>query len=150
MTRLFSYITYGLITVYFIASIMTVSIIFQLSGFSLLSGSSLLGIGILLSLACGLAGIAYWFYRHCKRVYLNGSSIYLYDLFSNKLEIIYKLQIVDIEFYMSKPYTYTITYTNSKNEIKSVYFIKSFSIYNMDDIITDLLGDGSSSPTGHN
>jgi len=134
MIKLFSYITYGYLIGFFYLPIDITLTIVQQSNFSLAA------LGLLFILVFSLSGIFIWYFKSFKRVYLNGASLYIYELLSNKSTIVYKKQLVTIVPYrLFLPYTYKTTYTSEGNKIKTVYFIKSFSISNIKTIINDLI-----------
>ena len=134
MIKLFSYITYGYLIGFFYLPIDITLTIVQQSNFSLAA------LGLLFILVFSLSGIFIWYFKSFKRVYLNVSSLYIYELLSNKSTIVYKKQLVTIVPYrLFLPYTYKTTYTSEGNKIKTVYFIKSFSISNIKTIINDLI-----------
>jgi hypothetical protein len=77
-----------------------------------------------------------------KRVIYKNSSIYLYNLFSNKFSIIYKEKIGSIKRLITfDPTSYKLLYYDDENNAKYIYFMRNFFLDDFNNIIDELTDD---------
>jgi hypothetical protein len=96
------------------------------------------GYCIYLSLIIFLIFVTY----HSKRVFYKNSSIYLYNLFSNKFSIINKEKIGGIDRLISyDPNSYKLLYYDDENNVKYIYFIRNNSLGDFSNIIDEINDD---------
>ena len=80
-------------------------------------------------------------YSYCllkyKRVYLkDSSSLYIYNLFTNKYTIVTYQNLVSISrFIPLDPFNYKIVYVDSNNKNRTVFFWKDLLIFNFSSIL---------------
>lgn len=84
---------------------------------------------------------AVWIYMlyKSKRIYYDKSEIYLYNLFSNKLELVKQDQGISIEKRNVSVFgdtgTYKLTYWTNRNKVRSILFAINGFLDNPDEII---------------
>lgn len=83
--------------------------------------------------------LIFYTYIKYKRVYLKNSSLYIYNLFSNKYAVVTKQNLVSIgRFIPFEPFSYKISYIDENNNTKTIYFMKNLFIFNMQEALNDL------------
>lgn len=84
---------------------------------------------------------AYIIYQS-KRIYYDGTDLYLYNLFSGKAEVVKKDQAATIEkrnlSFWRDTGTYKLTYWASSDRVKSVWFSMNNFLDNPDEIIEQI------------
>jgi hypothetical protein len=129
MKRLSSYFAYGFI--FFVPPAIALSIY-------LLSRDMTLSVYISIPVVIILSWWGFVLYN-TKRIYMKGSIVYIYSLFSNKHTIINKDRYGEINkvlFY--DPNFYCLLYYDDNNNGKNIYFMRNYLLDNFTDIIEEL------------
>lgn len=85
-----------------------------------------------------LAGIFYSYYK-LKRVYFMNSSLYIYNIFSNKYEIVNRQNLITVgRFIPFDPLSYKISYVNSKGSTKTIIFMKNLFLFDIKGVFEKL------------
>ena len=133
MKKLYSYLTYvslGLFPFLFIFLIVSMNRQFKFTLAYFLSNDLILVILLITFI---------FIYIKFKRVYLKNSSLYIYDLFSNKHDIVTKQNLIGIgRFIPFNPFGYKISFVDDNGRTKTVYFIRNLFIFNMNDALRNL------------
>jgi len=88
-----------------------------------------------------LVPIGFWIYfiSKARRVYYQDSSLYCYNLFSNKLQIITKDRLGNVDRWRVLDATnYKILYYDDDNNARTIYFMKNWFLPSFDTILDQL------------
>jgi hypothetical protein len=133
MRKLYSYLTYlGLLAfpLFFIFFAIDMNRHFEFTFHYFLMNDLIL---VIILAACAFAYFKY------KRVYLKNSSLYIYNLFSDKLTVITYQNLVSMgRFIPLDPFNYKIVYVDTNNKTKTVFFFKNVLIFDLSSLLDEI------------